>query len=88
MPNDIMYCNSFEVSHNKEAFCMIFKFQKPDGSEIRIYVVTSPQGCKTLLNVTAAEMTEYETQYGKVEAWGSPKNTSTPNAKNGAPIYT
>jgi len=87
MPDDIIYCNSFEISHNKEAFCMVFKFQKPDGSEISIYVVTSPQGCKTVLNVTSAEMTEYESQYGKVEAWNSPKNTSNPNGKS-PPIYT
>jgi len=84
---DVMYCNSFEVSHNKEAFCMVFKFQKPDGSEISIYVVTSPQGCKTFLNVTTAEMTEYETQYGKVEPWASPKATGNPS-KNHTPIYT
>jgi len=82
---DVIYCNSFEVSHNKEAFCMIFKFQKPDGGgEISIYVVVSPQGCKTILNLTTEEMTAYETQYGKVEAWNVPKNTG-PNSKN---LYT
>jgi len=78
MPN-IIYCNSFEVSHTKEAFCMIIKFQKPDGSEICFYVVTSPQGCKTLLNVLAAEMTEYEKEFGKVEPWNAPKNSGNPN---------
>jgi len=88
MPN-VIYCNSFEVSHCKEAFCMVFKFQKPDGSgEVSIYVVMSPQGCKTILNLTTAEMAAYETEHGKVEAWGSPKNTGSPNIKNGAPIYT
>jgi len=82
MPN-VIYCNSFEVSSSKEAFCMVFKFQKPDGSgEVSIYVVMSPQGCKTVLNLTAAEMTAYETANGKVEPWNAPKNPTTPNNKN------
>lgn len=58
---------------------MIFKFQKPDGSEISMVVVISPQGCKTVLNLTEAEMTEYEAKHGKVEAWDPPKNTVAPN---------
>lgn len=85
----VLYCNSFEVSSSKEAFCMVFKFQKPDGSgEVSIYVVMSPQGCKTVLNLTATEMTAYETEHGKVEAWNAPKNTGNPNGKNQSPIYT
>jgi len=77
---DTIYCNSFEISHSKEAFCMVFKFQKPDGSgEISLYVVMSPQGCKTILNLTAAEMNAYETEFGKVEPWNAPKNSGTPN---------
>jgi len=85
---DVIYCNSFEVSHTKEVFCMIFKFQKPDGTEIPIYVVMSPQGCKTILNLTTAEMAAYETEYGKVEPWNAPKNAGNPNSKNHTPIYT
>jgi len=67
---------------------MIFKFQKPDGTEIPVYVIMSPQGCKALLNITSAEMTEYEAQHGKVEAWNTTKNTVNPNSKNHAPIYS
>jgi hypothetical protein len=67
---------------------MVFKFQKPDGTEIPIYVVISPQGCKTFSNAVTAEMTDYETEYGKVEAWNSPKNTGSPSNRNRTPIYT
>lgn len=75
---DIIYCNAFEISHNKEVFCMVFKFLKPDGGEISMVVITTPQGCKTVLNLSEAEMTEYEAKHGKVEAWKPAKNAVVP----------
>jgi hypothetical protein len=32
-------------------------------------------------------MADYEKEYGKVEAWGSPKDSTT-TTKNGMPLYT
>jgi len=84
----VLYCNSFEVSHNKEVFCLILKFQKPDGGEIPIYVVINPQGCKTLLNGLTEQMTSYESENGKVEAWTAGKTGDSNGKKSEASLYS
>jgi len=79
MPKSL-FCNSFEVGHSKEAFCLVFKFQGPDGSIIETaYVTISPPGSKTLIEQLAAEMKDYEQAHGPVEPW---KTSETPNSKN------
>jgi len=51
-----LYCNSFEVSHSKEAFCLILKFESPNGYIETVYVITSPNGAKTFLQLMEKEM--------------------------------
>jgi hypothetical protein len=75
-----MFCNSFEVGHSKEAVCLIFKFQSPDGNIVETaYVAISPSGVKTLIEQLAAEMKDYEKEHGQVETWkiaGNPDSNS------------
>jgi len=75
-----LFCNSFEVGHSKEAFCMVFKFQGPDGNIVEVtYVAMSPSGAKTLIEQLAAEMKDHEKEHGQVETW---KTTGNPNANS------
>jgi len=77
-----MFSNGFEVGHTKEAFCLIFKFQNPDGNIVETtYVVISPSGTKTLIQLLQAEMEDYEKEHGQVETW-KPTGNPTPNSQS------
>jgi len=70
---ETLFCNSFEIGHNKEAFCLIFKFQNPNGEIVKtVYITISPSGAKTLIEQLTAEMKDYEKEHGSVEPWGNP----------------
>jgi len=75
-----LFCNGFEVGHNKEVFCLIFKFQSPDGNIVETaYVAMTPPGAKTLTQQLEAEMKDYEKENGQVEPWktsGNPDSNS------------
>lgn len=84
MPKSL-FCNSFEVGNNKEAFCLIFKFQSPNGNTVETaYVAVSPSGTKTLIENLLAEMKDYEQKYGQVETWkvGNPDSNSQSEKTN------
>jgi len=71
----VLYCNSFEVGHSKEAFCLVFKFQSPEGNTVdTVYVTIGPSGTKTLIQLLQAEMEAYQKEYGLVEPWKAVKN--------------
>jgi len=71
-----LFCNSFEVGHNKEVFCLVFKFQGPDGSIVETaYVTISPPGTKTLIEQLVVEMKDHEKEHGAVEPWKMSGNT-------------
>jgi hypothetical protein len=75
-----LYCNSFEVSHSKEAFCLILKFESPDGHVEVVYATMSPSGAKSLLNIISKQMSHYEKEHGKVKSWiTNPTSTEKPN---------
>lgn len=80
-----LYCNSFEVSHSKEAFCLILKFESPDGYTETVYVTLSPAGAKTLVQLVEKEMEDYEKEHGEVESWITP-NPAPPKPSN-AKVY-
>jgi len=73
-----LFCNGFEVGHNAEVFCLIFRFQSPNGSIVETaYVVISPSGAKTLEGQLSAEMKDYEQEHGTVEPWKSGVNPNS-----------
>jgi len=83
-----LFCNSFEVGHNKEAFCLIFKFQSPDGHIVETtYVAISPSGAKTLIEQLSAEMKDYETEHGQVEPWKTAGNPGSNSQSDNAEKY-
>jgi hypothetical protein len=87
MPKSL-FCNSFEVGHNREAFCLIFKFQGPDGNVVETaYVAVSPSGAKTLSEQFIAEMNEYQRRYGNVEAWKTAGNSNPTSQGENAEKY-
>jgi len=78
-----LFCNNFEVGHNKEAFCLTFKFQSPDGNIVETaYVMIGPSGTKTLIQLVQAEMEAYEKEHGQVKPWKTSEN-SDPNSRSG-----
>jgi len=80
-----LFCNSFEVGHNKEAFCLVFKFQSPDGNIVETaYVAMGPPGTKTFIEQLAAEMKDYEKEHGPVEPWKPVKNQNLNNQSDKA----
>jgi len=84
----VLFCNSFEVGHNKEAFCLIFKFQGPNGNTVEAtYVAVSPPGTKTLLEQLIAEMNDYEKEHGKVEPWKTAGNPDSNSQSENANKY-
>jgi len=87
MPKSL-FCNNLEIGHNKEAFCLIFKFQSPDGKIVETaYVTISPSGTKTLIQLVQAEMEAYEKEHGKVEPWKTAENQESNSQKNNAEKY-
>jgi len=78
----ILFSNSLEVGHNKEVFCLVFKFQSPNGTIVEsIYITVSPSGAKTLIELLTAEITQYQKEHGPVEAWKSKNNPNSNNDK-------
>jgi len=86
----VLFCNSFEVGHSKEAFCLIFKFQGPNGNTVEAtYVAVSPPGTKTLIDQLAAEMKDYEKEHGQVEPWKTEgKPNSNGQSQNANPLVS
>jgi len=82
-----IYCNNVEIGHAKEAFCLILRFQGPNGKVVdEVHVAIGPNGAKTLLELLELEMKDYEKEHGTVEPWGkksgNPTNaTQTSNAE-------
>jgi len=85
-----LFCNSFEVGHSKEAFCLIFKFQGPNGKSVdATYVAVSPSGTKTLIDQLTAEMKDYEKEHGKVDPWKTEgKPNSSGQSQNANPLVS
>jgi hypothetical protein len=63
------YCNSFEVSSNKEIACLILRFETPDGSAETIYVTICPSGVKALSEMLTKAIVEHEEKYGAIKPW-------------------
>jgi len=83
-----LFCNSFEIGHSKEAFCLIFKFQSPDGNIVETaYVTISPSGTKTLIQLVQAEMEAYEKEHGKIEPWKTSGNSDSNSQSESATKY-
>jgi len=68
----VLFCNSFDITHMKEAVCLTFKFEAPDGNTETIYIITSPEGAKTLNKVLTDVMNDFEKKYGKLKVWKPP----------------
>jgi hypothetical protein len=83
----VSYCNNVEIGHSKEAFCLIFRFQGPNGNIIEeIHMAIGPQGTKTLVELLELEMKDYEREHGTVEPWGkqpsgNPSKTQNSNSE-------
>jgi len=79
----VIYCNSFEVSHSREAVVLTFRFEAPDGNVETAYVVISPQGAVVLKDSLESQLTEYVKKYGSIEMgdWKkeNPKNCNNNN---------
>jgi len=73
----ILPSNAVEVSHNKETFCLIFRFQSPDGHVEAVYIVISPAGAKTTADLLGKEIQEYEKQAGTITPWTVQNHNST-----------
>jgi len=78
-----IYCNNVEIGHSKEAFCLIFRFQGPNGNIVdEVHVAIGPNGTKTLVELLEAEMKDYEREHGTVEPWGKKQPTENSTALN------
>jgi hypothetical protein len=78
----VLYCNAVEVSRNREAFCLVFRFQSPDRYQETLYISISAAGAKTTVNLINREMTDYEKETGQaVTAWPVTSNQT----RNGTP---
>lgn len=78
----VLFCNSFEIGHTKEAFILILRFESPDGYKETVYVTISPAGAATFNEHLGKEIEQYEKEHGKivVDAW----KTQNPNNSNDA----
>ena len=67
----VLFCNSFETSHTKEVFILLFHFVAPDGKEETVYIVLSPSGAATLHEILGKEIESYVQKHGNivVENW-------------------
>jgi hypothetical protein len=78
----VLPANAVEVSHNKEAFCLVFRFQAPDGHQEAVYISISPAGAQTTVDLMSKEIQDYEKETGQaVTAW--PVNPT--QTRNGTP---
>jgi len=79
----VLPANAIEVSHNKEAFCLIFRFQAADAHQEAVYISISPAGAKTTSALIGREIQEYERETGlTVAPWEMPQSTLTQMSKN------
>lgn len=77
-----MPANAVEVARNKEAFSLIFKFQSPDGHQEAVYIVISPSGAKTTVDLLNKEVQDYEKEAGTITPWitqNHSNNSTSPN---------
>jgi hypothetical protein len=65
----VLPANGIEVSHNKDGFCLIFRFQTPDGLQEAVYIAISPAGAKTALEMLGKDIQVYEKEAGPITAW-------------------
>lgn len=73
MPKVVLPANVVEVSHNKEAFCIIFRFQSPDGHQEAVYISISPAGARTTQNLISKEIEAFERETRQaVTPWETP----------------
>lgn len=76
----VLPANAVEVSHNKEAFCLIFRFQSPDGRQEVVYISISLAGARTTAALIDREIRDYEKETGLVvHAWDMSPNSQTKN---------
>jgi hypothetical protein len=77
----VLLANAVEVSHNKETFCLIFRFQSPDGQVETVYIVLTPPGGKTAADLLGREIQLYEKEAGAITPWTTQKtnNSTGPN---------
>jgi hypothetical protein len=77
----VLYCNAVEVSHNREAFCLVFRFQSPDRHQETVYISISPAGARTTVNLINREVADYERETRQtVTPW--PVEPNLDQAKN------
>ena len=68
----VLYCNAVEASHNREAFCLVFRFQAPDGHQESVYISISPAGAKITVDLINKEIADYEKETAPTVApWGT-----------------
>jgi len=77
----VIYCNSFEVAHSKEAVVLMFKFESPDGFKDATYVIISPQGAVVLKESLESQLEEYVKEHGDI-VMGSWKKNSENRVNN------
>jgi hypothetical protein len=76
----VLPANAVEVSHNQEAFCLVFRFQSSDGHQEAVYISISPAGAKTTVALIDREIHDYEKETGLVvHAWEMSPNNQTKN---------
>ena len=73
----VIYVNSFELSHSREAVMLKLGFEAPDVSE-SIYVVLSPAGATVLKEQLEKELEAYIRRFGNIDLgeWIRPKNNN------------
>lgn len=82
MSRVVLPANAVEVSHNKEAFCLVFRFQSPDRYQETVYISISPAGAKTTVDLMIKELQDFEKETGQaVTAWP----TNPVQTRNGTP---
>jgi hypothetical protein len=78
----VLAANAVEVSHNREAFCLVFRFQSPDGHQEAVYISISPAGAQTTVDLTSKELQDYEKETGQAV---TPWPTNPVQSRNGTP---
>ena len=86
-----LFCNSFEVSHTKEVFILILRFESPDGYKETVYVTISPAGTAFLKEALDKGLTEYVEKFGKIvmDSWikDADKTNCNSNNKGDSSVY-
>jgi len=74
----VLYANSLEISHTKEAFLLVFRFQAPDGFQEAVYVSLSPAGASILEDMLGKELKSYIEKFGNITVeWTAPQNANS-----------